>query len=421
MSESPPATTLDLTSEDQKLLDQVEGSLRKGLELKDWWERADRDATYRETFHLSATHNRPDRSLGFFDEVEIDGEPMAVMGNVQEQFFDRPRNPGGTQKARERLVEWNRRQLEEFVLHYFCRISDFAAPTAFPDRNGDKPPEWLRPLSWYGESIDEHRGFGFELAYYKRPGKKPGKFAEEDKYRIVDLREIGTAYEWIVVKVSIFDFKLQVAPLGPDYPSGTVPLSESSYLVLSPELITRDEAPPGGEDVAVYGLGYAFLEEPEESLLAYGPGRFEAAFQLINFHVKPSGEIRARMAFVANRPKKMVNVSVDPVRWGLKLGERMPFGKESFLGPMRSAARSLPHLPGVDLLQAYIAFARMVSAGASERDLYISKKQLEKNFLVQHFTQHYNVVAGALVTWRQIEDWLDQEHLPDWVVSGVSS
>lgn len=420
MREAPPATTGELSSEDRRILDQVAGSLRKGLELKDWWESADRDATYRETFKLSATHNRPDRSLGFFDEVTVDGEPMAVMGNVQEQFFDRPRHPGGTAKAREKALDWNRRRLEEFVLRYFCRVSDFAAPTAFPDQNGEKPPEWLRPLSWYGESIDEHRGFGFELAYYKLPGQEPGKFAEDDKYRIVDLREIGTIYEWVVVKVTIFDFKLQVAPLGPEYPSGTVPLSESSYLVLSPELITRDEDPPG-DDVAVYGLGYAFLEGPEEGLLAYGPGRFEAAFQLIHFHVKPSGEIRTRMAFVANRPKKVTNVSVDPLKWGLKLSERMPPGMEPFLGPMRSAAKSLPHLPGLDLVQAYIAFARMLSAGASERDLYISKKQLEKNFLVQHFTQHYNVVAGALLTWRQIEDWLDTENLPDWVVSGVSS
>ncbi len=419
--ETPPATIDEMTSEDRQLIDQVGDSLAKGLELLAWWERTDRDGTYRDTFNLSATHNRPDTSLGFFDEVEIAGEPMAIMGNVQEQFFDRPRNPGRTAKAREQAVEWNRRQLEEFVLRYFCRVSDFAAPTAFPDKAGEAPPKWLRPLSWYPETIEEHRGFGFELAYYKSPGEEPGKFADEDKYRIVDLRELGTTYEWIVVKVSIFDFKLQLAPFGPEFPSGTVPLSESSYLVLSSELVTRDEDPPGEDDVAVYGLGYAFLQVPEESLLAYGPGRFDAAFQVINFQVKSTGEIRARMAFVANRPKKMLDVSFDPVKWGLKLGERMPFGMDSMMEPVRSAAKSLPHLPGVDLVQAYIVFARMISAGASERELYISKKQLEKSFLVQHFTQHYNVVAGALVTWRQIEDWLDTENLPNWVVSGVSS
>jgi hypothetical protein len=55
------------------------------------------------------------------------------------------------------------------------------------------------------------------------------------------------------------------------------------------------------------------------------------------------------------------------------------------------------------------------------KDLCISKEQLEKDFLVQHFRQHYQMIVGSLTTWRRIPDWLDATSLPDWVRSGVSS
>ena len=51
----------------------------------------------------------------------------------------------------------------------------------------------------------------------------------------------------------------------------------------------------------------------------------------------------------------------------------------------------------------------------------ISRRQLEKDFLVQHFKQHYVTIVGSLLTWRQIPDWLDGRALPEWVLTGKSS
>ena len=35
------------------------------------------------------------------------------------------------------------------------------------------------------------------------------------QYAIVDLREIGPTYDWVVLKVRIFDFRLSFQPFGP--------------------------------------------------------------------------------------------------------------------------------------------------------------------------------------------------------------
>jgi hypothetical protein len=41
--------------------------------------------------------------------------------------------------------------------------------------------------------------------------------------------------------------------------------------------------------------------------------------------------------------------------------------------------------------------------------------------LIQHFMQHYQLMVGSLLTWRQIPSWLqrDQGHLPEWVIRGT--
>lgn len=409
-----------LTSEDRRRIASVDSVLRDALDLKTWWDGADarwrageERKAYRESFDLIATHNRPDKSIGFFDETEVGDRKMAVMGNVQEQFYDRP-------KSSTTAVDM-RKQMQEFVLRYFMRISDYSEPIAFPEYKGEPVPTLLRPFSFCPSDEVENQGFGYELAYYKKPGESAGKFGDENKYAIIDLREIGTTYEWIVVKVAIYDFKFEIAPFGTSAPFATVPMGEASYLVISEEFV-RNEEKPGGDLIGSYGYGYGFLPSLEESVVAYGPGEFEAAFQIIHFNVKNTGEVMSRMAFVSNRPKKVVDLSLDPVHWGLRAAELMSFGMASAVAaPFRALWREVPQLPGVDLAQLYITGANALSLGLAEKQLCVSKKQLEKIFLVKHFIQHYKVIAGSLVTWRMIPDWADPGALPDWVRSGVSA
>jgi hypothetical protein len=87
--------------------------------------------------------------------------------------------------------------------------------------------------------------------------------------------------------------------------------------------------------------------------------------------------------------------------------------------------RLLDRLPfrtaGFDPITAYIAAANLVTGGMAARELCVSREQLEKDFLVQHFGQHYEMLSGSLLTWRRVPDWLDAAALPAWVTTGVSS
>ncbi len=423
MTETDAPTAVALSDEDRQILEGLDKALSDALDLKRWWQDVDAAGAYEDRFKLSATHNRPDSSFGFFGLAEVDGSPMSVMGNVQEQFYDHPKTPGKSPAAKRQAAEWMNAQMREFVLRYFMRISDFRQPEAFPGDKEESPPPYLRPLSWYSHDEGGETGFGFEQVYYKlKDETEPRKFAPEERFGIVDLRQVGSTYGWVVLKVGIFDLKLVLAPFGPDQPYGTVPGSEHSYLVLSAALVLDEEEPEGTDDLGHYGFGYAFLPANEEGLLAYGPGRFEAAFQLIHFRVKKSGEVVSRMAFVANRPDKVVNLSVDPVSWGFRMADMFSFGTASqVLEPMQKMWERVPRLGGVDVIQSYINLANTLTGGGAARNLGVSKKQLHKNFLVAHFAQHYNVVAGSLVTWRQIPDWLDRESLRDWVITGKSA
>jgi len=426
------------SEEERHRLEEVERSLEDGRKLKEWWEELDAEdprTAYegKGRFELSRTQNRPDTAFGFFGEVELDSErTMPVMACIQEMFYDRPKTPSTDERnvgERDLRPEdltlanyprWMSNQVREFVLRYFMRVSDFQTPEAYPEERRAEPPVYLRPISWCPTGGAGRVGFGFEQLYSKE--KKSGKirkFSEADRFAIVDLRELGKKYEWIVTKVDIFDFKLKAAPFGEEGPQLVYPLGEASYLVLSEDFVVDEDDPQNG-DLGHYGLGYVFLKDPEESLLGYGPGQFDAAFQTIHFHVRGAGEVTVRMAFVANRPTKIMNLSIDPLNWTLRMTDAATFGTASaILGPLKKLAGRLPHPGGVDPVRAYVAAANALTGGYAKRELCISKEQLERDFLLQHFVQHYNTIAGSVVTWRQIPDWLDRDALPAWVKEGI--
>ncbi len=442
------ASQLDLDSEsswseeERRRLKSLERSLDDGLALKRWWEELDAQdpkVAYegKDRFELSRTQNRPDTAFGFFGEVDLDDDrTMPVMGCIQEMFYDRPKTPATDEReVREKDIKpedltlanyprWMSNQVREYVLRYFMRISDFRAPEAYPDQRREEPPVYLRPLSWCPAGDSARVGFGFEQLYYK--DKKTGtvhKFPESDRFAVADLRHLGKEYEWIVIKVDIFDFKLKAAPLGDDGPQLVYPLGETSYLALSEDFVVDDDDPDGDSengDLGCYGLGYVFLKDPEESLLGYGPGQFDAAFQTIRFHVRGAGEVSVRMAFVANRPGKILNVSIDPLNWTLRMTDAATFGTASMLlEPIKKLVEPLPRPGGIDPVKVYVAAANALTGGYAKRELCVSKEQLERDFLLQHFIQHYNTIAGSVLTWRQIPDWLDREALPEWVKEGV--
>lgn len=413
-----PGSALPPPDVEERLLGSVESFLSRGRELKRWWDRVHPEDAFVRRFELGRTFHDPEASFGFFDEAEVDGAPLPVMGNFQEMFYDRPKVPqGGTPEAG---ALWMRDQVREFVLRYFMRVSDFRKPQGFAETWRPPMSGLLDLLSWCPREGSSEGGFGFRQLYYKRADTgEVGSFPEEERYRIVDLREIGPTYEWVVVKVQIFDFQFAFAPFGPSLPRLEVPLEEDSYLVLHRDFLLHDDDPGGGE-LGRYGFGYAFIKNPEDSVVGYGPGEFDAAVELIDFHVLADGTVRVPMVFVVNRPTRIVNLRIDPVGWGLAMMNLMTLGAASrLLAPLRDALpRTEMGAGAFDPVYAYIDFARLASGGLAGDALCISREQLEKEFLVKHFMQHYDTISGSLETWRIVPDWLAEAELPKWVTSG---
>jgi hypothetical protein len=408
------------TAEEQALIDSAEQYLLDGIALLRWWEDAELRDGFSERFNLQRTFNRPTSSYGFFGDLEVRGSRLPVMGNVQEMMYDYPRVPARLGAG---VTSWIRDQLREFVLRYFMRISDFREPEAAEVFAAPVPPPGLGRLSWCRPDDVLREGFGFTQLFYKLHATgEVGRFSETEAAAIVDLREIGPTYDWIIAKVRIFDFDVTLRPFGETGPALVFTLNEESHVVLSRDLIVnRDDPEPGvlGE----YALGYAFIKAPKSGFLAYGPGRFEAAVELIRFRLLEGGEIRVHMVFVANRPGSIASVSLDPLDWGIWTADWLSGGAASrVFRPLRDMLDRRPlRLGTFDPIYGYVALADTLTGGLTGRQLCISRAALDKQFLVQHFTQHYQTLAGSLLTWRQIPDWTDAASLPEWVVTGASA
>lgn len=407
-----------LSAEELALLGETENALFKGLELRAWYRDKLKHNSWSDRFEEATSFRRPDTSFGFFDHAEIDGQRMAVMGNYQSMLYDQPKTGRGEEGEGALLM---REQMREFILRYFMRISDFRQPQGYLPPNAHQPPVFLRPLSWCPKDDPSRIGFGFSQHFYKTVDGRLGRFPVEERDAIVDLRQIGSDYEWILVHVDIFDFSFSLQPFGSDTPSLSLPLKTGSYLVVNRDFVLQDESLKHG--LGSYGFGYSFVRNPGSSLLNYGPGEFEVAFETIDFHVLTDGRVRVDMAFASNRPDRIMNVSVDPLCWAVTLGAALPV---PFAEPMTAAMRgmaSFSPLRGLtfDPLFSLIDMGNFASAGLLARELCISKETLFREFLLKHFQQHYESIIGSLQTWRQFPDWLNSEALPAWVKTGVSS
>jgi hypothetical protein len=405
---------------DVRVLPSVPEYLSRGLDLLHWWREVESRGGPEQQFPLERSVNRPNRSFGFYGEAPVSGSMMPVMGNVQEMFYDQTRSPAALELA---SSEWMWAQIREFAMKYFMRVSSFREPEAHVDSANPIPPPALSRLSWCPTTEEGGRkGFGFCQMFYKLVGSDQVQaFPSFEQFAIVDQRELGRKYEWIVLKVRIFDFNVSVRLFDKNGPELVFGANEQSYLVSHPEFINYKERHIPGV-LGDYGIGYAFIKSPVEGPFGYGPGEFDAAIELINFRMYETGYISVRMVFVANRPTQIANLTVDPVSWGFDVADAFSFGLASrLLSPAKDLLDQLPLRFRMDPVSAYVSGANMISGGAAAQTLCISIEQLEKFFLLQHFKQHYQTIVGSLLTWRQIPDWLDEKNLPPWVISGISA
>lgn len=413
---SAPTSALE---PDERAVSWVPEYLERGQALLSWWRETEDSGGPVERFHLERSFNQPTRSFGFYGTAPVGGTMLPVMGNVQEMFYDQVRAPKALGRE---TAEWFSEQLAEFVMKYFMRITSFRQPEAFVDASQPIPPPALARLSWCSRSSESRLGFGFSQLFNKPVGcNAVYRFPSYDRAAIVDQRDLGRRFDWILLKVRIFDFNFSFRPFGESGPDLVFGENEESYLVVHRDFVNYRIRPIPGV-LGEYGIGYAFVRSPVQGPFGYGPGEFDAALELINFRIYESGYISVRMVFIANRPAQVVNLIIDPVGFAFRIADVFSFGTASRLfAPAKKFLDSLPFRFRVDPVSGYINGTNLISAGQAANSLCISREQIEKVFLLQHFKQHYETLNGSLTTWRQVPDWLDEKSLPPWAISGVSS
>ena len=380
-----------------------------GMELARWWEERERIDGYAERFDVVREYADAGRSAGFFDTAVIRNAEMPVMGIVQEMFYDRQKMAKG---------EAIRDRMREFVLKYFMRVSHLHQPEPAAEAEAAPASRLERALSWLPQDSEHRVGFGCEQLYYKRRGTgEIGKFVGEERSAVVDLRDIGTVYDWILLKVDVFDFGVSFAPFGSEAPKLQMPLKDPTYLVIGPPFI-KNEDNPEPDVLGHYGFGYAFVPYAPDGggIMAYGPGHFAAAIQSVDFTITSDGEIRVRAAFVVSRPNKIAQVDIDPIDWSFRLADMLTFGVASrVMAPVKTVTDTLPlRVSGANPVSTYIWMANTVTGGMAATRLGHSKTVLEKRMLVQHFLQNYSMLRSSLLVWRTVSDWTDSSTLPEF-------
>jgi hypothetical protein len=402
------ASIASMLPEDLAILAHAERTLLDGGDLYQWLDRQDRAGDYAERFDLARERVSGDERFGFFDVATVAGRQVPVMGVVEDLFYDRDER--GTS-------ETIRGQLREFVLRYFLRIYHGREDhTTAPGRR-PAASAFERALSRSPEDVQEIGGSGYEQRYYKRADSgEIGKFARDERRAIVDLRELGAVYDWILLKVDALTFDVSLAPFGSAAPKLQVPVhQDGAYVIVGPAFLT-DVAHPESGAIAEYGFGYAFLPYApgRPGLVAFAPGHYRAAVHAVTFRLMASGEIRARTRFVLTRPDQIVAVDVDPIGWGMQMADMLTFRIASqLMRPMLAVTDRLPlRARGVDPVGASVWMANLMTGGFAARRFGLSKESLEKRMLLQHLVQHDDMMMHSALVWRLVDDWTDRVPQP---------
>jgi hypothetical protein len=398
---------------DLAVLAHAQRTLAESGELHEWLEQKMRSADYRERFEIVREHASGDDSFGFFDVANVGGAEIPVMGIVQEMFYDRQKL-GSPEPIRE--------QLAEFVLRYFMRVCHVGEPEAVPARKSAPDGALRRAVSWLPGEARRTARTGYQQLYYQLAASgRIGKFLREEWPAIVDLREIGPKYDWILLKGDTLAFDLSFVPFGAELAPPT-PARESTHLLVAPSFVTRTDDPEPGV-LGEYGFGYGFVRYAPggPALLAYGPGRFRAAVQALRFRLMTNGEIRARTTFVVARPDRIAAVDVDPIGWSVQLADLVTFRMASrLMSPVLAMADRLPlHARDFDPVAAYLWTANTLTAGLAENYLGLSKVAVEKRVLFQHLRAHQEMLHRSLRIWRMVPDWTAHAKLPGFCHRGV--
>jgi hypothetical protein len=129
------------------------------------------------------------------------------------------------------------------------------------------------------------------------------------------------------------------------------------------------------------------------------------------------------MVFVSNLPQRVLDLDINPASLGFAFADLMTFGLASrFFAPVRDTLERLsPRLQNVDPVTAYITAVNAATGNLAQDELCASLKTLERDpMLLTHFMEHYEMISGALATWRHVQSWLDRADVPEGVIEGTT-
>ena len=342
----------------------------------------------------------------FFGEAPLQRGLLPVIGLNQDLFYDRPASPASSERT---SANWYRKQVQEYMLRYFMRTSTTRTfRSQIEGRPGD-PDERLDP--------DSYQGWGYYQLYYKLADTgEIFEFPPEERFRIIDLREIGPVYEWVGFKIRFFDFVFSRPLVNAGGPAIETPVSLTNYVVLDSNFVVNRKNPEPGV-IGEYGFGTPVVPVPDpNSILAYGPSAFSTAFQFITFRVLTSGEIRACLSLVANQPTSLLKVR--PLHFSLDLADRLTFGLASPWIHRLSESLDRAGLPPFPLLFTFADLANSLSGGLASYQLCISRTQLYREVMAAHYEVLEDFILQTLPVWNSVSDWLDPSTLPDWIQQG---
>lgn len=397
-----------LTSQDLAILGKVDTAIAQGRELKAWWveNRHTRVQNYR--IPIARQIHRPDTNYGFIMDAHLRSGSLPVAGVVQDQLFAWPKAPPGSQPD----PAWVRAQLREFVIKYFMRM----ARTQPPRRAED-----ARPAATEGPDGSASRafdGWGYSQMYYKRAATGAiGKFADDQRARIVPLDEVGGTYSWVVLKVNIYQFDYAMRlPGAVNGPRLNLSMTQTVHVVMTPDFLLDEENPDAGV-LGRYGYGYSVVPDPtQHTLVAAGPASISDTIETLAFSVMQSGEVRAHMVFITPLPTRILNLT--PVSLTFALADWLSFNTASrVLAPVKSLLEAFE--PPIDPIYFSLQLINALTLGMASEDFGLNRHTLFSSLMNLHFTDVYKMFNLAASHFTMVRDWMDAAALPRWATTGV--
>ncbi|MBS1859153.1 MAG: hypothetical protein JST11_27515 [Acidobacteria bacterium] len=251
----------------------TETGIRRGMELLDWWNRVKRPALD----PLPAGLPAGAEAASFFSTLTLDGRPSSVMGCAQRAVFERA--PGSARPG--------------------------AAVADWVNANFIQKTHWTNPNGLPG-------GFLYRVAVARPVG---GTAQTVDEELAVDLRDIGSRYEWVTARLDVLDYIKAFRSIG-RFDRWLRPLNkETGYMTFHPAFSeSPDPVPPGCTELVRFGYAVVPLTV-FPTFVAYGPGRFYSAMKQYRILIHENGAVEIRILFVvAPRIDKVMNFrGWDPV------------------------------------------------------------------------------------------------------------